>query len=146
MALLHFIAMYVLMYAMVDRFANVYANVNQAYMAALMTSPMLIIEIVLMRMMYPNARLNAAILAAAALLLLGTFLLIRQQTAVGDTQFLRSMIPHHAGAILMCEQAPIEDPQIRELCTGIIESQQDEIDWMAAKLRNANPGPPPSGS
>jgi uncharacterized protein (DUF305 family) len=28
------------------------------------------------------------------------------QGAVGDDQFLRSMIPHHSGAILMCEQGP----------------------------------------
>ena len=37
MALLSFISMYVLMYAMVDRFGNVYSSVNQVYMAGLMT-------------------------------------------------------------------------------------------------------------
>jgi uncharacterized protein (DUF305 family) len=35
--------------------------------------------------------------------------------AVGDKQFLRSMIPHHAGAILMCEKASIKDAEIRAL-------------------------------
>ena len=29
------------------------------------------------------------------------WILIRQQAAITDRQFLRSMIPHHAGAILM---------------------------------------------
>ena len=48
--------------------------------------------------------------------------------------FLRSMIPHHAGAILMCEQAPIQDAEIRQLCQTIISSQQQEIDQMKAKL------------
>jgi uncharacterized protein (DUF305 family) len=61
--------------------------------------------------------------------------LIRQQTLVSDRQFLRSMIPHHAGAILMCRQAPIADPEIQRLCTTIISSQQAEIDQMKAKLR-----------
>ena len=36
MSVLSFISMYVLMYAMVDRFGNVYPNLNQFYMAGLM--------------------------------------------------------------------------------------------------------------
>jgi hypothetical protein len=39
MTALSFISMYVLMYAMVNRFANVYNNLNQFYMAGLMTAP-----------------------------------------------------------------------------------------------------------
>lgn len=34
-----FVAMFILMYAMVDRFANGYANFNQGYMAGLMAAP-----------------------------------------------------------------------------------------------------------
>jgi hypothetical protein len=34
---LHFVAMYVLMYAMVDAFDNVFNSMNQLYMAALRT-------------------------------------------------------------------------------------------------------------
>ena len=40
MTALSFVAMYVLMYAMVDRFDNVYSNFNQVYMAGLMTASM----------------------------------------------------------------------------------------------------------
>ena len=49
-------------------------------------------------------------------------------------EFLRSMIPHHSSAILMCRQAPIRDPQIRRLCASIITGQQREIDQMNAIL------------
>lgn len=66
MAALSFLAMYALMYAMVDTLANVYANINQAYMAGLMTAPMVIIELLVMRSMYENKRANAVILAASA--------------------------------------------------------------------------------
>jgi uncharacterized protein (DUF305 family) len=62
------------------------------------------------------------------------FLLIRQQAAISDREFLRSMIPHHAGAILMCNQADLRDPQIQELCQGIVAGQQAEIDLMKEKL------------
>lgn len=134
MAGLSFIAMYILMYAMVDRFSSVYPNLNQAYMAALMAAPMVAIEIALMSSMYPNKRTNVLILAGGALVLLGAFWAIRDQAAIGDDEFLRSMIPHHSGAILMCQQASITDEEIRQLCTGIISSQRQEIETMKHML------------
>jgi len=134
MAVLSFISMYILMYAMVNTIGNVYNNFNQFYMAGLMTAPMILIELFVMRSMYQDKRRNALIIAASLIALLGFFLLIRLQTAISDKQFLRSMIPHHAGAILMCEHAAIDDPEIKELCKNIISSQQSEIDQMKAKL------------
>jgi uncharacterized protein (DUF305 family) len=44
------------------------------------------------------------------------------------------MIPHHSGAILMCERAQLRDAELRELCDLIIASQQDEIAQMSAML------------
>ena len=126
--------MYVLMYAMVNAFGNVYANLNQFYMAGLMVAPMAIVELVLMRAVYRNKRLNAAIIAISSAALIVFWALIRQQAGIGDRQFLRSMIPHHASAILMCEKAPISDPAIKDLCRNIIASQQAEIDQMKALL------------
>ena len=135
MAALSFLSMYALMYAMVDVIRNVYPNFNQLYMAGLMTAPMIVIEISLMSAMFQNKRLNALIIALSVTASVVFFALIRRQTAINDAQFLRSMIPHHGGAILMCEEAPILDPEIRELCTSIISGQQAEIDLMTAKLR-----------
>ncbi|HEX2998031.1 MAG TPA: hypothetical protein VHP14_24615, partial [Anaerolineales bacterium] len=66
MAVLSFIAMYILMYAMVNVIGNVYNNFNQFYMAGLMTAPMVIIELIVMRSMYPNKRLNLLIIAISA--------------------------------------------------------------------------------
>ena len=134
MAALHFAAMYALMYAMVNSFDNVYPNLNQVYMAGIMTAPMVILELLLMKSMYENKRANAAILAVSGVVFVAFFLFIRNQTAIGDTEFLKSMIPHHAGAILMCERAPIQDAEIKQLCASIISGQQAEIDLMKAKL------------
>jgi uncharacterized protein (DUF305 family) len=134
MTVLMFISMYVLMYAMVDRVENVFPNINQFYMAGLMTAPMVIIELIVMRAMYQNAAVNIAIHAVSAIALVAFFLLIRQQTAVTDVQFLKSMIPHHAGAVLMCEKASLNDPELKNLCKTIISSQNEEIAQMKAKL------------
>lgn len=134
MVLLSFIAMYILMYAMVNTLDNVYNNFNQFYMAGLMATPMVLIEMFVMRSMYQDKKRNALIIAGSVIVGLIFFLLIRQQTAVSDRQFLRSMIPHHAAAILMCQEASITDPEIKEICGAIVSSQQSEIDQMKAIL------------
>ncbi len=135
MAVLSFISMYILMYSMVDVFSNVFPNVNQFYMAGLMTMPMIIIEVLLMSSMYINKKLNAAIIGISVIALAAFFLFIRQQTGVSDRQFLRGMIPHHAAAILMAGKAKITDPEIKKLAQEIISSQQNEIAEMKAKLK-----------
>src|SRR5919106_2121458 len=135
MAVLSFVAMYILMYAMVNTIGNVYNNFNQVYMAGLMTAPMVLIELFVMRSMYQNKRLNAMIITGSVLAAFAFFLLIRYQTAISDSQFLRSMIPHHGGAILMCEHASIQDAEIQALCQNIISSQQAEIDQMKGILQ-----------
>ena len=134
MTVLSFVSMYVLMYAMANTFANVYSNLNQVYMAGVMTAPMVLIELALMSAMYRDRKLNAAIAVVSLLAVVGCWFLIRQQTAIADRQFLKSMIPHHAGAILMCREAAITDAEIKELCAKIIAGQEAEIRQMKEKL------------
>lgn len=140
MAVLSFLAMYVLMYAMVDRFENVYSNLNQFYMAGLMAAPMVAIELVLMGAMYSSRKLNVAIMAACVIAAAACWFGIRQQGGISERQFLRSMIPHHAGAILMCERSEMTDVAILDLCRQIIASQKSEIESMklmlAARIRD----------
>lgn len=140
MGAIHFVLMYALMYAMVDRFANVFMNLNQVYMAGIMTAPMLILEVALMGSMYANKRALAILAGASLLVFTLFFFFIRQQTAIGDREFLQSMIPHHAGAVLMCTRAPIADPEVLELCEQIIASQQAEIDQMKGILLRIETG------
>jgi len=63
-----------------------------------------------------------------------SFRAIRLHTTIGDTAFLRSMIPHHSGAILMCQEAKLSDPEVIRLCESIKRSQRQEIDEMKAIL------------
>lgn len=129
-----FVSMYVLMYSMTNTGRDIYNSLNQVYMAGLMTAPMVVIEMLLMSGMYHNKRLNAVVMAVNVLAGVVFFTFIRQQTAISDRQFLRSMIPHHSGAILMCEGASLDDQRIKDLCKTIIAGQQAEIDQMRAML------------
>jgi len=136
----HFVVMYALMYVMVDSFADVFLNANNFYMSGAMAAPMAILMLLFMKSMYPDARMNAAVYAVSAVLLIAFIWFTRQQTFVGNEQFVKSMIPHHSGAILMCREATITDPELKSLCARIITSQQEEIDQMKAILaRLTNP-------
>jgi len=137
-----FLVMYALMYAMVDRFAHVYHSLNQVYMAALMTGAMVLLELLLMRHMYPDRSRNLVV-AALSLIVIGvSWFGVREQWGIGDRQFLRSMIPHHSGALRMCGQAKIVDERIRALCGEIRSSQQREIDLMTQLLAESDPDRP----
>lgn len=138
MGVLSFLSMYILMYSMVNKFADIHNNLNEFYMAMIMTAPMLIFELLLMGAMYPNKKLNLIILTGSVVALVVFFLFVRQQSAITDKQFLQSMIPHHSSAILMCQNATLTDPEIQNLCDSIIEGQQSEIDQMEAILQRLN--------
>lgn len=132
MVIVSFIAMYGLMYMMVDVFGNVIPNINQFYMAGVMTAAMVVIELLVMGAMYKN---KTVILIASIIFGGLCFVGLRQQAVVDDKQFLKSMIPHHGAALLMCKHAKLKDSEIKNLCNGIIAGQQSEIDWMQAKLK-----------
>lgn len=124
------VLMHVIMFTMIYSWGEFVQNINFFYMAIMMATPMVVMMPLMMGSMYPDRRLNMAIYIGGAALFVLAFIGIRGQLLVGNEQFLRSMIPHHSGAILMCEQANISDPEIKSLCGEIIESQKREIDEM----------------
>jgi uncharacterized protein (DUF305 family) len=126
--------MYLVMFSMIAGLRDFYNNLNMLYMALTMVAPMGMLMLLTMRSMYPNKRLNLALHAGLAVVFVAALLGTRTQAAIGEEQFLRSMIPHHSGAILMCRQAQVADPEIVALCGRILQSQQDEIEQMRRML------------
>ncbi len=128
------VIMYLVMFVMIDGLDSFYNNLNMLYMTLMMVAPMVVLMIVAMKDMFPNRRANVVILGLSVVAFAGSFALIRTQTTIGDTAFLRSMIPHHSGAILMCREAKLENPEVIRLCANIIKSQRQEIDQMKTIL------------
>lgn len=130
---INLVIMYLVMFGMIYRWGDFVQNLNFFYMALMMWAPMAGLMLLLMGTMYRIRTLNIIIYALSALVFVLAFIAVRNQTAVGDRQFLRSMIPHHSGALVMCKQATLSDPRIKQLCfgpAGIVESQEKEIDQM----------------
>ena len=130
MGLLHLPFMYAIMFSMVYSSQEVFHNLNTLYMAGMMVAPMLILMPLLMGGMYRHRMSNLIVYGGASLLFVALFSFMRNQSFVDDKQFLRSMIPHHSGAVLMCEQAKIQDSEVANLCMQIIASQKAEIEQM----------------
>jgi uncharacterized protein (DUF305 family) len=126
--------MYLVMFAMIASWGEFIQNLNFLYMALMMWAPMGVLVLLTMPMMYQDKRLNMVLYAAFGLIFLLSTIGIREQSLVGDRQFLRSMIPHHSGAILMCEKSSIRDPEVKKLCEGIIASQSTEIAQLKTML------------
>ncbi|WP_196797490.1 DUF305 domain-containing protein [Gloeocapsa sp. PCC 7428] len=131
-----YVVMAIIMLSRVNVWSNVFLSLNQIYMAGLMVAPMSIIMLTVMgSMMYQNKRLNIVLLVVGTALIGLFWMLVRTQAGVGNQQFLRSMIPHHAAAILVCEQASITDQRIQQLCEEIVATQEQEIRVMKALMQ-----------
>lgn len=134
-SLVHFVIMYAVMYTMVNGASDIYLNLNFVYMTGMMLAPMVVLMPLTMKMMYPNQKMNVAIALAMAVIFVAFYVFTRQQTFINDKEFVRSMIPHHSGAILMCREAVIRDPELKNLCSEIIESQIREVNQMKEILK-----------
>ena len=127
------VLMFLLSMSMVRTIDHFQLNLSNFYMALVMVAPMGIVMLVVVGGMFKDRRLNAALLAGFALLFVAALSLGRTEALVGDEQFLRSMIPHHSRAILVCQESDLTDPEVIGLCGQIVSSQQ-EIDQMQAIL------------
>ena len=128
------VIMYLGMFAMIWSGGEFIQNINFLYMALIMWAPMSAVMLWTMKSMYQNSQMNLALYALFAVVFVLSLWGMRDQLLVGDRQFLRSMIPHHSGAILMCERSNLADLEIRSLCDGIVRGQAQEIAQMKAIL------------
>ena len=135
MAVAMFVAMYFIMYAMIDGLQNLIPNINNLYMTLLMVSAMLVIELWIMKGMYQNKKINRVIITFSLAIGIFSWFGIREQLFVGDKEFVKGMIPHHAAAVLMSEKAKLTDPELIELQKNILETQAKEIELMKRKLK-----------
>lgn len=121
------VVMFGLMYQSTYLLSHLFWSETRVYMALLMGATMAIVMLAFMLSMYSNKTINAAIFAGAAILFASSLWLVRSQVTVGDTSFMRAMIPHHSGAIMTSSRANLVDSRVRELADEIVFAQDKEI-------------------
>lgn len=130
-----FIIMYVVMFLNMDDISHYHTSATRIYMAILMVTPMAVVMMLMMGKMYPNKKLNSAIVISSIVVFGIVLTALRTQTPVNDVQYMKAMIPHHSSAIMTSKHANIQDPEVKKLSQQIIKSQEKEIAQMEAMLK-----------
>lgn len=133
--------MLLLMYFNSYAFEHVFWSETRFYMAIYMGAMMAIVMLAFMLNNYNNSAMNIGIFIGSGLVFVLAVFLVRSQTTVQDTAWMKAMIPHHSIAILTSERAEISDPRVRKLADEIIKAQRLEIDEMKALIADLQGGP-----
>ncbi|MFB9957180.1 DUF305 domain-containing protein [Cellulomonas denverensis] len=110
MILTAMVVMYWVMFVGSWELDHVRFSQSRVFMAVTMGGTMGLIMLAWMLNMYKNAKANIAVVAVSVLL--AGVALDRSQVTVGDTAFMRAMIPHHSLAITRSERAQIDDVRV----------------------------------
>lgn len=135
MMIISFLIMYTVMFLNLDKLGDYHTSATRIYMAILMVAPMAVVMMAMMGKMYPNKKLNIAIIIGNVILFAVVLAALRTQTPISDVQYMKAMIPHHSSAIMVSKHANIKDPEVRELADSIIASQEREINQMEGILK-----------
>ena len=106
-------------------------------MAIYMGAVMAIIMLLFMLNMYESKTKNTIVLIGSAAVFAISLFLVRSQTTVADSSWMKAMIPHHSIAILTSSRANIEDVRVKTLANEIIKAQEREIKemkWLLADI------------
>lgn len=128
------VVMFFLMYQLVYSLDHAMFSLNRFVAALMMGCVMTAVMLAFMWKMYKGTVTKFAVLIGAVALSAGLLVMNRSQALVGDTAFMRAMIPHHSIAINNASKANIRDPRVRRLADQIIESQVLEIAEMNALI------------
>jgi len=124
------VIMFCMMYFNVYVLDHIFFSQTRLFMALMMGAMMAIIMLLFMWKMYDNKKMNIGILVVSVALFFSSLFMVRSQTAVGDTAWMKAMIPHHSIAILTSKNADLSDPRVKELAEKIIDAQEKEIKEM----------------
>ncbi|NVD96200.1 DUF305 domain-containing protein [Enterococcus faecium] len=130
------VVMFGMMYLNVYALDHIFFSRTRVFMALMMGAVMAVIMLLFMWKMYENKKINVMILAASLLVFAGSLFMVRSQTTVNDTAWMKAMIPHHSIAILTSKRADLKDPEVKKLAEEIIQAQEEEIDKMKNDQRN----------
>ena len=129
------VVMFGMMYLNVYALDHIFFSRTRVFMALMMGAVMAVIMLLFMWKMYENKKINVMILAASLLVFAGSLFMVRSQTTVNDTAWMKAMIPHHYIASLASKRADVKDPEVKKLAEEIIQAQEEEIDKMKKMIK-----------
>ena len=130
--------MLVMMYLNSYSIERVFFSETRLYMAIYMGAMMAAIMLLFMLNMYESKIKNVSIIAGSIIVFCFALFLVRSQTTIEDSAWMKAMIPHHSIAILTSDRANIADSRVQQLAKEIISAQEREIKemkWLIADIK-----------
>ena len=121
------VIMFFLMYQLVYSWDHALFSLTRLLSSLVMGCVMTAVMLAFMWSMYRPERAKIIVLVAAVVGGVGLLALNRSQALIGDTAYMKSMIPHHSIAINNSRRADIRDPRVRYLADRITRDQVKEI-------------------
>lgn len=128
------VIMFFLMYQLVYEWDHALFSMTRLISSLVMGCVMTALMLAFMWKMYRPHAAKIAVLAVACIAGVGLLSINRDQTVIGDTDFMQAMIPHHSIAINNARKADIRDPRVRYLADRITRDQVKEIAEMRMLL------------
>jgi len=130
------VIMFFLMYQLVYSWDHVLFSLNRLVSSIVMGCVMTAVMLAFMWKMYQPQAAKIIVLAASILGGVALLAINRGQSLVGDSDFMKAMIPHHSIAINNARKADIRDPRVRYLADRITRDQVKEIAEMKLLLQD----------
>jgi hypothetical protein len=128
------VIMFFLMYQLVYSWDHALFSLTRLISSLVMGCVMTAVMIAFMWSMYRPQAAKIFVLAAAVVGGVALLAVNRSQVLIGDTDFMKAMIPHHSIAINNSRRADIRDPRVRYLADRITRDQVKEIAEMKMLL------------
>jgi len=128
------VIMFFLMYQLVYSWDHALFSLTRLVSSLVMGCVMTAVMLAFMWSMYHPERVKIVVLAAVMVGGVALLAVNRSQALIGDTAYMKSMIPHHSIAINNSRRADIRDPRVRYLADRITRDQVKEIAEMKMLL------------
>ncbi len=141
MLLTAMVVMYWVMFVGTWEWDHVRFSQSRVFMAVTMGGAMGLVMLAWMLNMYRSTKANVVVVVVSLALLAGGTALDRTQATVGDSSYMKAMIPHHSLAITRSERAGLEDVRVCEVAVEISEAQRREImemDWLIEDIAGSS--------
>jgi len=135
MLLSFFIQYYVMSVIMTNNLTNIRNSLGKAYMSGIMALLMGIVEVA-MNDYYMNM-ISAKYYIVLFILLGILYYMYKTQQYIYDRDYLNEMIEHHSMALTTSGEIlkKTSDPKVKILASNIINTQEDEIQYMRNLLK-----------
>ncbi|MBA4758193.1 DUF305 domain-containing protein [Sphingosinicella sp.] len=130
------VVMFLLMYQLVYGWDHALFSLTRFIASLVMGCVMTAVMLAFMWRMYRPEKAKIAVLATAVIAGVTLLAVNRSQALIGDTSFMKAMIPHHSIAINNARKADLRDPRVRYLADRITRDQVKEIAEMKMLVRD----------